>query len=212
MIEQLIDFDKWCDWIFAKKIGKPIWFFEQGVNYNVSYEITLKHLISLFKNPELLLDKYSLEQIEQGFWIIAGAGGIMTPVLISGECLLKDRMRCIESMENIFITIFSKYPLDVICHMWWDELVSITSDYRDENSNIPTDVENAGLLRKSIFDTVAKILFMSSERCQKSALHALGHLQYSGKKKLIFEYLNSELEISDEIKAYSKRCITGNVL
>jgi hypothetical protein len=212
MDKKLNNFIEWLDWIFSREIRKPVWFFESGVNYTTSNEVTLDHLARLFNDPALLLDRYSMAQIEQGFWVIAGAGGIMTPALVDDEGVLRKQIACILSMENIFTTIFSKYPMDTICHMWWDDLVMVTSDFNDSGTNIQSDIRNAEPLRKSIFDVVSKIIFIPSERCQRSALHALGHLQHPGKKKLIFQYLNSDLEISDETKEYSKHCITGNIL
>lgn len=212
MNETSVDFDKWCDWVFAREVGKPIWFFEKEVDYTVSSETTLKYLIALFRNPEHLLAKYSLEQIQQGFWVIAGAGGIMSEALTDDRVSLNDRVICIHEMENVFLEIFSKYLMDDICYMWWEDLTISTSDFDDGASVIQTDIVNAEVIRESIFCVLSKIIFIPVERCQVSALHALGHLQHPGKKKLIFKYLNSDLDISDETKEYAKRCITGNIL
>lgn len=212
MDKNLTNFTEWLDWIFARKVSKPIWFFEKYVNYTASSETTLKHLIGLFNNPEQLLEKYSLEQIQQGFWVIAGAGGIMSAALTDDRPSLNDKVNCIYEMENVFLKIFSEYPMDDVCYIWWDDLTILTSDFEDGTSVIPTDVVNAKAIRESIFEVLSKIIFIPVERCQVSALHALGHLQHPDKKKLIFKYLNSGLEISDETREYSRSCIAGDVL
>lgn len=76
----------------------------------------------LFRHPRFLLEKFSKEQLEEGFWAVLNDG-----FDCSAHCLIwypelpfTSREGCVRSMFVLFRDLFATEPLDNSVYMWWD--------------------------------------------------------------------------------------------
>ena len=109
------------------------------------------------------------------------------------------RIRCIESMFDLFQKLFINEPLDTAVFMWWD---SLCYDWHSGNRN--RDLGGDDLkLQDVFFVTLSRVLFIDSETCQKSALHGLGHLHHPDTKQLVDRYLQENPGLSEDLRTYA---------
>jgi hypothetical protein len=172
--------------------------------------LLLRNLTRLFRSPAFLFDKYSLEQLEQGFWFIPGqllcVAGFSGP-LWDAEIEWADRKDCIESMGDLFEHFFAVNSLQLSCHMWWD---SLAYGYHREPS--PEEDSEAEKVQQVMFETLCRILRIESEECQSSALHGLGHLNHPKTKMVIDEFLLAHPSVNDDLRKYALACKDGNIM
>src|SRR5437868_2666322 len=64
-------FEGFIRFVFDHPVTEPEWYTKEEWRWTSDYNI-LEYLIRLFNNPQFLLDTYTPEQIEQGFWLIKG--------------------------------------------------------------------------------------------------------------------------------------------
>ncbi len=158
----------------------------------------LKLCICLFHNSSILLTQFRPEQLEQGFWFLLGPK-LDLPRLIWDERLSRElREDTIEAMVEVFRQLFSKNPLDTICYMWWDLVIS---PYQRRDS----------ALEEKVVEALALILKMDSHQCQKAALHGLGHLESTAKKAVIEIYLEQNPHLDLDAQAYAAAAVEGRV-
>jgi hypothetical protein len=102
--------------------GKDSWYSQIEVEFD---PIQLsEHYLRLFRAPEFLRDRYTMPQMEEGFWAIQSCA-----VDCSVECLLRSdelpflaKERCVRSMYDLFARLFAYEPLESAVQMWWDSL------------------------------------------------------------------------------------------
>lgn len=194
-----LPFEDWLDFVFDSK-----WSSDKQEDYvelsnlGGETEVFVKNCIKLFENSAFLLDKFSPEQIEGGFF-----GFILSP-RVSLDWWLWDknntpelRRKFIFSSVNVFKQIFTKNSFEHSCFMWWDSLRDFGKD---------KDLQTASLM----FVALRQILEIDSLDCQLSALHGLGHIEHNGKKKLIEEFLRRHRKFPK--KDYALAAIEGKVL
>jgi hypothetical protein len=171
--------------------------------------VLLEYLSRLFRDPGFLLETYSPEQLEQAFWVIPGqllcVAGFIGP-LWEKEIPWPVRQECIESMGDLFERLFAINPLDTSCYMWWDHLAYGYG----MRGGVPEDDDSAQV-QQVMFDTLCRILKLGSIHCQKSALHGLGHLRHPDTGKAIDEFLETHLNMDDELKQYALACRSGAI-
>lgn len=192
-------FDEWVDFIFTQLSSEELqdrWFNEKGLLITFGDGFA-KNCIELFKRPELLLEKYTNEQIEQGFEFILGARVLITMWLWDKNNNSQIRREFIFSMKSIFDEIFTKIKLENLCFMWWDYLRGFGND---------KDLQ----VFDWMFETLSPILEIDSTNCQLSALHGLGHIEHREKKNLIENFLRRNPNFAD--KDYAISAIEGKVL
>jgi hypothetical protein len=238
----VIDLDKYS---FAQWVGfafnHPIpqaeekaWYWQGEWEYEADNSLMLEYLIRLFRNPTFLLDTYSPEQLEQGFWFLQKPGGFIEEGLRKRKVAcplgtgnyindigieMRDtdvswplRKECIIYMGDLFEHLFAVNPLDnSACYMWWDSIISgyFETAHTSWHPLIvdDTDVE----FQQAIFETLCRILNLESRECQRAALHGLGHLNHPLTEQTIEAYLNENPMIDEELKEYAIKCITGEI-
>jgi len=205
-----LTFNKWVKLVFSHPVAEPAWYWDEELwqfreHWADSFDPKqyLLYATQLFKQPAFLLKKYSIEQIEQGFWLLlSGPSGFNLGELVWNKKLpWRVRQACVLSMGDLFQNLFTKTPDLIICFMWWDEL-------RDWDFRKNRDPK----IRDIVFQTLSLILAIPSEPCQMSALHGLGHLKHSETKTLITDYLKQNPRLKNEIKKYAHLARKGKVL
>ena len=68
-------FDEWVKFVFDHPVSEPEWYWEQAWKWEGSPNLLVKYATALFSNAGCLLQEYSPEQIEQGFWFLLGGAG-----------------------------------------------------------------------------------------------------------------------------------------
>jgi len=195
------DFDQWLGSIFNHPITEPNWYLiqEWDLNWAGDPNLFLAQSIRLFRDPEVLLDKYDAEQIEQGFrYLLFWAGGLERWIWAK-EIDSALRTACVTSMVNVFDRLFSRNSFGEACFMWWDHL-------RESSSYSDPKIETAML------EALSKILDINSHECQISALHGLGHLKNPAKRELIDTFLASHPALDEKTKQYAEDAKHGRIL
>ena len=191
-------FDEWVEFVFDHPVSEPAWYWDDGWKWEGDPHLLLKYATGLFSSPMFLLQEYSAEQLEQGFWFLLGSAGKLDHWVWAKEIDWSIRKACISSMVNVFEQLFVKNPLGETCYMWWDLL----SEFRDEGDP---------QVRDAMLESLSRVLKIESLDCQTSALHGLGHLAHGGKKEVIEEFLNVRPNLDEKTEQYARAAIAGKV-
>ncbi len=203
-----LSFEQFVDLVFNHPVTDPAWYWADDFDYYFDDGIaTVEHLTSLFREPEFLFEKYSLEQLEQGFYFITF---LLCYIKFDGLLWAESipfslRKNCISSMYELFSRFFAVNSLKTIGFMWWDCLA-----YGYYMSNGKPEDENGAKVQQAMFETLRRILKIDSEECQKSALHGLGHLKHPEIEKTIKDYLRRRF-VKLELREYAEKCIAGTM-
>jgi|SRR5882672_5371160 len=191
-------FDEWVRFVFDHPVSEPEWYWDDAWNWEGDPRVWLKNATALFSSPEFLVQDYSPEQLEQGFWFLLGPAGKLDRWVWAEEIDWSIRADCISAMVNVFEQLFVKNPLGETCYMWWDLL----GESRDEGDTP---------VRDAMLESLRRVLAIESLDCQVSALHGLGHLTHGGKKKVIEEFLNVRSNLDEKTEQYARAVIEGRV-
>jgi hypothetical protein len=208
-------FAQWVGFVFDHPIAQAeekAWYWQGEWEHEADHSLIHEYLIRLFRDPTFLLDKYSPEQLEQGFWFIQKPLGFLENGLKDTNVEWQLRKECIISMGDLFERLFAVNPLaDSACYMWWDSIIS--GYFETSHTSLhPLIVDDKDAqLQQTIFETLYRILKLESRECQKAALHGLGHLNHSLTGQTIEAYLNEHPMIDGELKEYAIKCITGEI-
>lgn len=164
-------FDEWIEFVFDHEVNHDDipWHFDIEFEHECKGELVVQYLTKLFNDPEFLMDRFSIEKIEQGFWFIPSSNGFMWAIL-DDSVSLEDRKVCIFSIKNLFSKLFEKYDIGTSGYMWWD---SIFSYCVFNEKDLCTEVE----VLKILIDLIKELSSSQAESTQKSALHGIDHLK-----------------------------------
>jgi hypothetical protein len=170
-----------------------------------------EHLIMLFHDPEFLLEAYTTEELEQGFWFMKGPShGFLETTIWNPVIPWPIRKELILSMGELFEKLFANNSLGSSSFMWWHTLANdFSSTDGSEEIERPGRFPNDPKVQQAIFETLCRILRLPSKACQKCALHGMGHLRHADTKKVISEYLSMNPEVEEELKKYAISCMSG---
>jgi hypothetical protein len=157
--------------------------------------------IELFTGPRFLLDRFSLDQVEQGFWAIQSSNieCAVTEIIWHPQLPFEIRESCVRSMYHLYELLFADVPLETSSDMWWD---SLAYDWHCGN-RVRVKGGEDHLMQDIMFDTLGRILQIPSVSCQGAALHGLGHLHHPETSNLILAYLSQNPELDEELKEYA---------
>lgn len=195
-------FDEWLNFAFDHPVASEpskAWYWDYEWDWEAEPEHILKYSIKLFTNPQVLLEKFSYEQINQGFWFLLGATNQLSDWIWDEDIEWKLREECVKSMFNVFNELFAIDPIQDACFMWWDLL----RDFSDEPDQ---------KVINTMFETLSQILKLESPNCQDSALHGLGHIEHAGKKSLIEDFLQKHSNLDEDVRKYALAAIEGKIL
>ena len=216
-------------WRNSKKHFKNIpkekeWYWLDSWDNYCNPKTLTRNATRLFNNTEIL-NKYSDDQILQGLYFLGfGTDPNLPDLLYDPTVPLKLRKKCIESMENLYKNIFQTRNLTEASYMWWDWFrppppITHSKKWLIEIKKIPglreklgvgiskkNRANNARKISESTFRTLAEILKINSENCQKGALHGLNHLKHPKTKNVIQKYLKTNPKPSKQMHEYAKKC------
>ena len=99
-------FNEWVKFVFDHPVTEPEWYMEEHWGWEGEPEVVLRYVIQLMSQVEVLVDMYSAAQIEQGLWFLVGPVGGLFDWLWDEDIDWNLRRECIQSMANIFKTLF----------------------------------------------------------------------------------------------------------
>jgi hypothetical protein len=206
-------FKAFVDFIFQRDVPAELsdarpWYWDTEVEFDPG-EVCHQY-VQLFGKPEFLCDAFSSSQLEQGFWaVISSTLECSAANLIWHDDLdFGTRESCVKSMYEVFRRLFAIQPLDTSVQMWWDALCY---DWHCGNRAREKGGEDARM-QDVIFETLSRILDLSSWHCQASALHGLGHLHHPRTTDVIDNFLNKNLNLSAEQREYALAAMRFKVL
>jgi hypothetical protein len=206
-------FKGFIDFIFQRDIPAEssdvqLWYWNTEVEFDPAEVCQL--YVQLFEKPEFLCDLFSSSQLEQGFWAITSSNLECSARNLIWHEGLEFRMReyCVKSMYEIFERLFAVQPLDTCVGMWWD---SLCYDWHCGNRSREKGGEDARM-QDVMFETLSRILELSSPHCQEAALHGRGHLHHPLTSEVIGKFLDKNPNLSDEQREYAVAAMRFEVL
>lgn len=156
--------------------------------------------IRLFSAPEFLLDQYSKDQLEEGFWAMVSpmVDGGLDALLWSEQLSLEMRERLLHSMFELFARLFARQPLDSISYMWWDNLL----DRMDEDHS-----RDAAQVREMMFIVLGRILSVEARPCQEAALHGLNHLRDPRTEHVVKDWIARHPALDQKLLGFAESCM-----
>ncbi len=190
-----LNFSEWVALLFDHPARSDLTWMDDRDKAQESVELTealnLEYCIRLFENPHSVLNKFSDEQIVQGFhYLIAGYGATRIPHVENASYLhsetlsLTDRIRFINSIYTLFANFFAPKCNQekensfayCVCN-WW-------GSYRGGTGTV-TDLE----IRKAFLDLLVNILKIDNSFCQQSSIEELGLSHPSEAARIINDFL-----------------------
>jgi hypothetical protein len=152
----------------------------------------------LFRDPRFLLNKFSKQQLEEGFWAAQNDGFdcSVRSLIWHTELPFPSREECVRSMFVLFRDLFATEPLETSVYMWWD---SFCYDWHCGNRKREDGGEDF-TMQEVMFETLIDILALDSAICQSAALHGLSHLHHPSTDAAIRKYLSANPLLSEEWK------------
>jgi hypothetical protein len=157
------------------------------------------YYVQLFEAPKFLLERYSKEQLDQGFWAVQVVNLDCSALSIIWDTDLPfiSREQCVRSMFILFKDLFATEPLVNAVWMWWD---SFCYDWHCDNRKRSRGGEDR-TMQDVMFETLVDILKLESRICQGAALHGLSHLHHPDTGDAIRLYLSRNPLLSDDWKS-----------
>jgi hypothetical protein len=181
-----LDLQAWISWIFDQPVPEMslYWNIEALGPYKSSTE-QLNLVAGLFENAPALLQPYSDEQLNQGFWFLCGAESEVMRGFMDDAIPWNTRLRCIESFTVLFRDLFQARctqhlshlqrvgsphfedisRLNAACYMWWDF----------DCWYAPPTHERGRAINDAFLEVMQNVLALPHDACRESALHGLSH-------------------------------------
>lgn len=206
-----LDFDTWLLYLF---VAPDDWW-----GHDPEPAQALAFMIRLFEQPEVLLERFSHKEINQGLWFLVDSGGANQMCALFDESLpWADRRRALLGIVTLYRSLFAlacsdllghldqgkdeRDPIHSICYMWWDLFPSWGRGLDART-------------RETVFDVMEATLAIESEPCREGALHGLGHFFSSDPDavgRIIDRWLDGHPRISAQLRSYALSARTGCVL
>ena len=130
-----LDFEQWVQHLFCHPVTESAWYLEAWAElWDGEPLLKVQYVTRLFESPEGLLKEYSVEQLDQGLWYLAGEGQAFMQALLDSEVSWPTRQRGLQSIHTFYEKFFAaaccdelghlckttSSPINGICYMWWD--------------------------------------------------------------------------------------------
>lgn len=216
-----LTFDQWLKHVFDHPVTDPAWHHVMGADVwgDSTPELIVSYLTQLFENSAEVCKPYSDAHLNQGLWYISlpFCSGYMKEIeaeIISDE----QRVRCIHAIFRLYEGLFAPRctpllshqfgqpedppysPLNMICYMWWDNLLTW--------GMLPEKLRD--VFYPAYLNVMRQTLTLDSIACQEGALHGLAHLaddhqRYRPAYGVIHKFIATNPNISPELKDYAER-------
>lgn len=202
-------YNEFLDFVFEHPVEREHWYWGKlDVVFDADHNTEL--LTELFTNARPLLERYTREQLEQGFWALQSGcvDGLVEHVMFDFTVSFEKRAECIRAMFFLYRDLFAVDDLGTSSNMWWD---CIASSYSVCHRSQTTS-EDDRKIQDVMFETLTKILYLESEECQGAALHGLGHLRHPNTETVIRDWVGTQPDLSEDDLEYAEACITGDIM
>lgn len=194
-----LSFEEWVAFVFDHAVSKDDrWYRHNEWKWRGSRERFLENCARLFSEPEFLLEAYSHECLNQGFWYL-GSFDVLSEWLWDKSVAWVPRQECVLSMFPLYQRLFATNPLGNACYMWWDLFCYFGDKPRTR-------------MKLLMVDVLASILEIPSLDCQAAALHGLGHIDTPRKRRVVAAFIASHPESDEDMLAYATKSLNGTVL
>jgi len=210
-------FEEWLDAVFdhPPRAEPPnvnsAWYWVSDVEFTVDPGRQVRYLTQMFEQPEVLAQRYSAEQIEEGFWFMFGAAGYswFLDTLWDPEVPWVAREACIRAIPTLYERLFPPDDnADGIPWMLWD-LLAFGYDCGNRD---PAKNEEDRRVQDAMLEAMRMMLLRpSSPAAQHAALHGLFHLNHADGPGLIRTYLDSRRPPA-WLREYASNVLAGNAL
>ncbi len=203
-------FDQFVDFFFDR--SGTDWFTDYFHEEAYDPTLCIEYYIRLFRNPGFLLNCYTHEQLEQGFWAMLpdSLAVSVSALLWEAAVPLARREECIRAMYYLYEDLFSRHEMDTCDWMWWHLIVTSQQFCAHNKSEQKHSVKITKRLKDVIFETLCEILKLPSRACQASALHGFNHLRHRDTEGVLRRHLKEHPELDDEAREFVESCIRGN--
>ncbi len=168
----------------------------------------LGRCIYLFENAACLSDKFSRQEILEGFDFISGSRGFFYyPADPSVEWSLREGFYL--AMIPLFRDVFANDALDSVSFNWFERILVWSVDREGRVT------AKEPRLRKAMLETERGVLALESRNCREAALHGLNHLHHeepSACEQVIDEFLLAHPTVEPDIAQYARQCRAGGQL
>jgi hypothetical protein len=190
----------------AKK-GEERWYSTDAAEswYYKDPALFLRRLCTLMKEADLLLSRYSIPQIKQGFWCFITAFEL--PDLLEERSLdFSLRAQAISAVEGLYQRLFRRPGFEKIAFMYWDPLCY--PFFAAEK--VPMDEDHLRV-QEAMFQTLKRLLNAKERISFLAAAHGLGHLRHPRGPEAIRDALASRGDLLEGDDAYAQSCIRGEM-
>ncbi|HVZ79233.1 MAG TPA: hypothetical protein VHE12_00375 [bacterium] len=214
------NFEKWVRFAFDRKVhprhrskysdqpkkdrGKD-WYFQDKWSRQYDPKVLVRNVIRLFSRPSNF-DRFSDDQVNQGLYYLA-FGANLPDVLTNKSVPLSLRVRCVESMGELYAGVFEKREIEDSAFMWWDWFEGVPRNWKRG----PLTANGKALL-KAMLDTLEGILKLKNHYCLRGALHGLGHQKTVRSRAIIQRFLRRNRDLDLHLKIYARECATRNIV
>jgi hypothetical protein len=193
-----LDAPAFARFLFDREVGPMKAFWSPAWSWSCDPVRALDLTSVLLENAGTLVRPYSPDQIEQGFWFLLGSSFNLSGWLWDEALPLDARLRCVASMPHVFRDVFRDVETESICHMWWDLVVTYP-------------FECGAAMRDGVLAALADVLALESRRCQRAALHGLGHLEHARGPGLIDAWVDAHPGLDAGMLGYAAAAKEGRV-
>lgn len=218
---QDLSYEAWIEWLFDREDSERSWWWQdQEIIWDTleNHEPIIEYLTNLFCEPKFLFDRFSRNQINNGFhYLINNSCSNTMYSLLDVKIPWQKRDACFRGIPTLFKELFAKVFVDDLghlsregdsptfaCYMWWD-VIPIVPEMGHPEQELINDV---------VIEVLQQILRIDSEACMESALHGLGHWQIflpQRTEPIVLDFLKSRENISNDLRSYAKGALYGQV-
>ena len=205
-----LGYAEWVEFIFnhpaaAKDAERWYCCDEAGAFYFKDSPLFLRRCTLLFQEADLLLSRYSIEQIKQGFWCLI-TGFELCDLLEDAAIDFKLRSNCISVIEDLYRRLFRRPGFEKIAFTYWDPL---TYSFSAQGGRV-YDLDHKNI-QNVMFDTLSRMLSHRDRITVLAALRGLGHLRHERGVATIRDFLNHRTDLSAADQAYAMARARGDL-
>jgi YgiT-type zinc finger domain-containing protein len=154
------------------------------------------YYLQMFRDCRFLLDRFSRDQLEQGFWAIQASQLYCSAyqIIWNNDLPFATREECVLAMFDLFKDLFFDEGLENSVCMWWDSFCYSWHCGNRKRSNGGEDMQ----MQDVMFKTLVKILDLDSKICQGAAIHGLSHLHHPKTHTAIQSFLGRNPDLDEQ--------------
>src|SRR4051794_19740570 len=218
-----LDFEAFLRFFFARPLLAPGQAFTQTfcseyVFFRAAEPRRLvAHLHAICAGFRSVGQRYALKHLNQGIHAMFSPAGFELQLALWNDAVpLDERLACLQSMRLPYLEFVADHPAPVMENafdMWWDMVLrsfwsgkGFHHEYQRLDANDKANLD-------TMLDTLDAILDSDDERCQRYALHGLGHLHHPRVAPRIDQFIEAHAHaLAARDLEWVKACRDGTVM